>query len=88
MINKLRILCVLFLFVGAVSSANVITFSGSVVESSASARNTCLHYALQQGIEKSCRGESGTEVMSTMKNTLVKYKGKLAHARIVTINYK
>lgn len=88
MINKLRFLSVLFFFVSTMSSANVITFSGSVVESSVSALNTCLHYALHQGIEKTCRGESGTEIISTIKNTLVEYKGELAHARIVTVNYK
>ncbi len=88
MINRTRLSSAILFFVSAISSAHEIKFSGSVVDNSISARNVCLHYAVHQGAERTCRSESGTEIISTIKNTLVQYKGKIAHARIVTINYK
>lgn len=86
--KKLRFFSVMFFFVSTLSLAHNITFTGRVVDNSLSARNLCQHYAVDLGVAKTCRSETGTVIISSIRNITVKYKGKSTVARIVTMNYK
>ncbi|MEO3992210.1 hypothetical protein [Pseudocitrobacter cyperus] len=89
MINIVRFSSFLFFFgVSVFASAHTIQFSGRVVDGATIARNNCLSHAIQYDKERTCRSETGTVVFTTIKHALVKYKGELTNARIVTINYK
>lgn len=88
MILALRYSCLFLLMINMASSAHTIQFIGRVIDNAASARETCLRLAINQGREQTCYAQTGTVIISSIKNTLVHYQGKSGRARIVTINYK